>query len=388
MDTTQVEPTTPTTTSTTTVLDPERQRTAREYARTQRAFFFVQLGISVLLVAVLLFSGWSAALRDWAEGLSGGVQWLTVALYGIVLGGVFFLISLPLDYYTGYVLPRRYGLLTQSLRGWVLDTVKSLGIGVVMGLAGLELLYWLLGTFPEWWWVIMAAILWLFTVAMAQLAPVLLLPLFYKFRPLDDPELVRRLTALAEQAGTQVRGVYVMDMSSRTTAANAMLAGLGRTRRIILSDTLLANYTHDEIETVLAHELAHHVHNDLLLSLAAEAVLIPMGMWVASVLLVWGVAAFGFRGVDDVAAFPLFLAAMGIFGLLTMPAANFMSRQRERAADRYALRTTHNRAAFRSVMLKLAGQNLSDADPPGGVRFLFYSHPPISERVAMAEREA
>jgi STE24 endopeptidase len=205
--------------------------------------------------------------------------------------------------------------------------------------------------------------------------------LFYKFRPLEDAELVRRLTALAEQAGARVRGVYVMDMSRRTTAANAMLAGLGRTRRIILGDTLLKDYTHDEIETVLAHELAHHVNNDLLKGLAAEAAIMLAGMWVASVALAWGVTAFGFEGIADVAALPLFGLAMVLFGLLTMPAGNFMSRQMERAADRYAIRTTGKTAAFRSVMVKLAGQNLSEAEPPAWVRFLFYSHPPISERI-------
>jgi STE24 endopeptidase len=285
------------------------------------------------------------------------------------------------------MLPRRYGLLTQSVGSWALDIIKSLVLTGVIGLVGLEVLYFLLDVWPQWWWVAMAVLMWLFVVATTWLAPLLLMPLFYKFRPLEDPELVSRLTRLAESAGARVQGVYVMDMSSRTTAANAMLAGMGRTRRIILGDTLLANYSYDEIETVLAHELAHHVHNDLQVGLAAEAVIITAGMWVASVLLAWGVEVFGFRGISDIAALPLFVAAMGIFGLVSMPLANYISRSRERAADLYALRSTGNARAFRSVMLKLAGQNLSDANPPAWVRFLFYSHPPISERVKMAESE-
>jgi STE24 endopeptidase len=222
-------------------------------------------------------------------------------------------------------------------------------------------------------------------VALAQLAPVLLMPIFYKFRPLDDEELTQRLTRLAEKAGARVRGVYVMDMSSRTTAANAMLTGLGRTRRIILGDTLLKGYTHDEIETVLAHELAHHVHNDLLKGLAAEAAVITAGMWVASRVVEWGVSFFGLRRIDDVAGLPLFGLAMVVFGLISMPAANFLSRQMERAADLYALRTTGKSQAFRSVMLKLAGQNLSEVNPPAWVRVLFHSHPPVSERIRVAE---
>jgi STE24 endopeptidase len=314
-------------------LDIGRQETAREYARIQRRLSFIELGIIALLLGVLLVSGLSEGIRDWAEGF-GGPRFIAVALYGLVVGAGFVLVTLPLDFYSGYLLPKRYGLVTQSVGGWGLDTVKSLAITGVIGILGLEVLYWLLDVWPEWWWVAMAALLWLFMVAMTWLAPVVLMPLFYKFRPLDDRVLVERLTRLAERAGARVDGVYVMDMSNRTTAANAMLVGLGRTRRIILGDTLLANYTHDEIEAVLAHELAHHAHNDLLLGLAAEAVIITAGMWLSSVLLAWGVEFFGFRGVGDVAALPLFVAAMGIFGLVTMPLVNFMSRSRERAADR------------------------------------------------------
>jgi STE24 endopeptidase len=255
----------------------------------------------------------------------------------------------------------------------------------VFGLGAMEVLYWLLRTLPDWWWVVMAGMAWLFMVAMTQLAPVLLMPLFYKFRPLEDAELVARLTRLAESAGAKVRGVYVMDMSSRTTAANAMLTGLGATRRIILGDTLLSNYTYDEIETVLAHELAHHVHNDLPKGLAAEAGILLASMGAAALLLNWGVPAFGFRGIDDVAALPLFIVALAVVGIVAMPVGNFLTRQMERAADRYAIRATGKPRAFRSVMLKLAGQNLAEAEPPAWVRLLFQSHPTIAERVASAE---
>src|SRR5687768_8969636 len=266
--------------NTQTELDPQREALAVEYAGVRRRLFFIELGITVGLAFLLLAAGWSVGVRVWAEGIWND-PWAVVALYGIALGTGYTLLSVPLDFYSSYLLPHKYGLSTQSLGGWALDNVKSLVLAAGFGLGGIELLYWLLRTFPEWWWVIMAALAWVFMVVLAQLAPVLLMPLFYKFRPLEDEELVGRLTRLAEGAGAKVRGVYVMDMSSRTTAANAMLTGLGRTRRIILGDTLLEGYTHDEIETVLAHELAHHVHNDLLKGLAAEAVVITAGMWVA-----------------------------------------------------------------------------------------------------------
>jgi STE24 endopeptidase len=278
--------------------DPERQRLARRYAGEKRRLFFANLAVLLVGLVGLLALGWSEALRDWAEGLTSN-EWLLVGLYGATLGVAYVAVSLPFDIYSGYALPRRYGLLTQSAAGWTLDWAKELALSAFFGLAGLELLYWLLRTFPEWWWVAMAVLTWLFLVVMAQLAPVLLLPLFFRIRPLDDPDLTARLTALAERAGAHVRGVYVMDMSSRTTAANAMLTGLGRTRRIILGDTLIQNYTPDEIETVLAHELAHHVHNDLPRGLALQAALMLGGMWVASLALGWGVNTLGYRGVSD-----------------------------------------------------------------------------------------
>lgn len=365
-------------------LDPQRQRTAREYAGIKRRLFFIELGATALLLAGALFLGWSAAVRQWAESVSGN-PWLIVALYIIVLGAGYTIVSLPLGFYTSYTLPHRYGISTQTLGGWALDNVKELALSALFGLVGVEVLYWLLRAAPHLWWIIVAALAWLFMVAMAQLAPVLLMPLFYKFHPLDDPELAQRLTRLAEQAGAQVRGVYVMNMSSRTTTANAMLTGLGRTRRIILGDTLLSGYTYDEIETILAHELAHHVHNDLPKGLVAEAVILPASMWAASLLLNWGVPVFGFRGIADVATLPLFAVAMAGVGLVAMPFGNLMTRRMERAADNYALRTTGKAAAFRSVMLKLAGQNLAEAEPPVWVRVLFHSHPSIAERVRMAD---
>ncbi len=365
-------------------LDPERQRLARRYAAVRRRLFFVELGLGVAGIFLLLMSGWSEALRGWAEGISTDPR-AVVALYCVVLGIVYLIISLPLDFYSGYILPHRYGLSTQSLRGWVLDVLKSLGLSGVLGLVAVEGLYGLMRAYPAWWWVLMAISVWLFAVLMTQLAPVVLMPIFYRFRPLNDPELVQRLMALAGRAGAKVRGVYVMDLSSRTVAANAMLVGLGPTRRIILGDTLLHNYTPDEIETILAHELAHHVHGDLPRGLIFEAVVMLAGMWVASLVLSFGVKLFGFRGIADVAALPLFALAMMVFGLIVMPAGNFLTRQMERAADRYAVAVTGKAQAFRSAMIKLAGQNLAEADPPAWVRFLFHSHPPISERIRMTE---
>jgi STE24 endopeptidase len=253
-----------------------------------------------------------------------------------------------------------------------------------LGLVLLEVMYALLRLSPVWWWLWAALVMLLFTVVLSNLAPVLIFPLFYKFTPLDDEELAARLTRLAEGAGASVRGVYRFDMSSKTVQANAAVTGLGNTRRIILGDTLLDHFTHDEIETVLAHEMGHHVHRDMGKGILVQSALTLGGLWLAGLALRWGVTALGFDGIADVAAMPWLALALGAFGLITTPLSNTYSRWRERLADRYALETTGKPYAFATAMTRLANQNLADADPERWVEVLLHSHPAISRRVTMA----
>lgn len=365
-------------------LDPERQKKAKEYARVRRRLMLVDLGLGAVYALVWLLSGASAWLRDLILGLTQN-QLLLVALYAVVFGGIYALLDAPLSYYRGFVLPHRYGLSTQTFRAWLWDQVKGAAIGGVLGLILIEVMYALLRVSPDWWWLWTALVMLLFTVVLSNLAPVLIFPLFYKFTPLDDEELVERLTHLAERAGARVRGVYRFDMSSKTVAANAAVVGLGNTRRIILGDTLLDNFTADEIETVLAHELGHHVHGDMGRGILIQSALTLGGLWLASLALRWGVTAFSFESVADVAAMPWLALVLGAFGLITTPLSNAYSRWRERLADRYALETTQDPQGFATAMTRLADQNLADADPERWVEVLLHSHPAISRRVAMAE---
>lgn len=193
---------------------------------------------------------------------------------------------------------------------------------------------------------------------------------------------------LAERADARVRGVFKFDMSRRTKAANAAVIGLGNTRRIILGDTLLQEFTPDEIETVLAHELGHHVHRDIPLGIAVESVVTLGGLWLASLGLRWSVAVFGFAGPADVAALPVLALVMGAYALVTMPLGNAFSRWRERRADEYALQSTDKAAAYAAALTRLANQNLSEAEPEPWVEFLLYSHPALGKRIAMAQKAA
>jgi STE24 endopeptidase len=366
-----------------TTLDPERQAKAKEYARIKRRLMLVDLALGGVVALVWLLSGASLWIRHVITGWTGQPL-IVVAVYAAVFGAIYAALDAPLSYYSGFVLPHRYALSTQSLGAWLWDQVKGAALGGVLGLLLLEVMYALLRVSPYWWWLWTGLVMLLLTVVLSNLAPVLIMPLFYKFTPLEDEDLVGRLVRLAEQAGAHVRGVYRFDMSSKTVQANAAVTGLGNTRRIILGDTLLDNFSNDEVETVLAHELGHHVHNDVGKGILVQTALTLGGLWLASLALRWGVGAFGLRGVADIAGLPWLLLVVGAFGLVTMPLSNAYSRWREALADRYALETTHKPQAFATAMTRLADQNLSEADPERWVEVLLYSHPAISRRVAMA----
>ena len=225
------------------ILDPQRQKQAKEYAKIRRRFMLLDLVLGTVLLLVWLLPGWSALLRDWIFSWTQN-QWAAVITFGAVFGVVFSVLDLPLTFYTGYILPHRYGQSNQTLGGWWGDLIKSILLSAVIGGFLLEIVYLVLRTAPDTWWLWTAGFLLLFNVLLANLAPVLLFPIFYKFSPLADEHanLQERLIKLAERAGTNVEGVFKFDMSRRTKAANAGLTGLGNTRRIILGDTLLEEF--------------------------------------------------------------------------------------------------------------------------------------------------
>jgi Zn-dependent protease with chaperone function len=368
-------------------LDVERQKQAKAYARIRRRLLVVDVALGGLYALAWLVLGWAAWLKAALQGsIAGNSEWLMVAGFGAVFGGVYYVLDLPLSYYSGYVLPHRFGLATQNLASWVADQVKGALVGGALGGVMLEVIYAVLRAAPDTWWLWAGGILLLFNVILANLAPVLIMPIFWKFTPLGDEhaELAERLMRLAERANTRVRGVFRFDMSRRTKAANAALTGLGNTRRIILGDTLLAEFTPDEIETVLAHELGHHVNRDIPVGMAVSSVMTLGGLYLAFLGLRWGAAVFGFAGPADIAALPVLALVMGAYGLLTMPLGNAYSRWRERRADEYALRATGKGAAYASALTRLANQNLAEADPEGWVEFLLYSHPAMGRRIEMA----
>jgi STE24 endopeptidase len=372
-----------------TELDSERQIQAKQYARINRRLMVLDLIISGVYMLAWLVFGWSEALKIWLLRFTTN-DWLLLLLYVVVIGGIMFLINFPLSYYQGYTLPHRFDLSTEKISGWITDQVKGILLGGAIGIFVLEIIYAILRAYPALWWLWAAGILLVFNVILAYLAPILLMPIFNKFVPLGDEhaELAERLLLLAKRSGTYVRGVFKFDMSKRTKQANAGLTGLGNTKRIIIGDTLLNEFTRDEIETVMAHELGHQVNKDIPLGIIFGSITTLIGLFLASLGLNWGVRVLGFDGTADIAAFPLFLIVLGLYGLVTMPVENGFSRWRERRADEYALSLTHNGPAYASALKRLANQNLSDAEPDAWVEWLLYSHPALGKRIAMAEHEA
>lgn len=366
-------------------LDPEKQKQAKEYARIRRRLWLVDTVFSAVYALLWLFLGWATSLRDWLSSFTDN-QWLLVALFVAVFGGIYALINLPLSYYSGFVLPHRFDQSNQTFKDWVTDQLKGLAIGAPLSLLLLELLYLALRVTGDLWWLWAAGGMLFFTVLLSNLAPILIAPIFNKYVPLGDEhkELADRLLELARRANTKVRGVFKFDMSRRTKAANAALTGIGNTRRIVLGDTLIDEFSTDEIETVLAHELGHHVHRDIPFLIAFSTVSTTLSLYLASLALDWAIGYFGFTGPADVAAFPALGLILGAYGLVTMPLDNAVSRWRENMADDYALQSTGKREAFASAFTRLANQNLGEVDPEKWVVWLFYSHPPLGERIAKA----
>lgn len=354
------------------------------YHRLRRRSALLSAGLGALLLLVLLGAGWSAALRTTAADLAGGSFLGTVCLYVLALSLLHDLIQLPLAFYEGVTLERRYELSTESTARWWKDHLKGWGIGTAFALLAAIAVFALIRWSPDSWWLWAAVVFSLVVVALAQLAPVLLLPLFYDVKPLNREALAARLAALAGRAGTPILGTFEWRLSDRTRKANAALAGLGRTRRILLSDTLLADYSDDEIEVILAHELAHHVHHDIWRAIVFETLLIAFGFYLADAVLTAWSGSFGTTGKSDVATLPLMLLVMGGLSLLLMPLRNALSRSHERRADRYALTMTRNLDAFVTAMKRLAAQNLAEEEPSPLVEALFHSHPSISARISAA----
>jgi len=360
----------------------------RRYNKIKRWLGISDAVIGFAVLVVILVTGWAAELRDWAYIGARQNYFLAVFLYVLMFSVLLKIISAPLDYY-GFRLEHQYHLSNQKWRSWLWDEAKGWLVGLVLGAVFVEIIYALIRSYPGRWWIVAWAVFIGLTLLLARLAPVVLFPLFYKFKPLENGVLRDRLTRLSERAGTRVRGVYEWNLSEKSKKANAALMGMGATRRIILADTLLAGYSDDEIEAVLAHELGHHVHKHIIKAIITQVVITFFGFWLTNQVLHLVLGRNWFPSLEprlyDFANLPLILIVATTLGLLLMPAMNAISRKHEREADRYAWENIAAIEPFVSSMQKLADQNMAERTPNKFVEWLFHSHPSIGRRVAAAE---
>jgi STE24 endopeptidase len=308
----------------------------------------------------------------------------------ITIGDV--LASLPLSFYSGYILEHRYQLSNQTKRGWLVEQGKGLLLAIPFATLIANVMLEIIERWPKRWWMITTALALPFTVLLSQLAPVLIAPLFNRYEPLKNKQLAERLKTLAANSGINVANVMQMDMSKQTKKANAFFAGMGRTRRIVLADTLLEQFTDDEIEVIVAHEIAHQAHRDLWRFVALGTVFTAALSFAVDRIAGRIISRFGLRigiaRMSDVTVLPLLSWLLSFIGLVFAPLQNGYSRVIERRADQYALELTDDAPAFASAMRRLGDLNLSDPNPSTFVKYALYGHPPIAERIAHAERYA
>lgn len=337
-----------------------------------------------LLAGAIAF-GWTVRLATWAEGQ--GSSWpLQVALYGGSLWLALTLLTFPFAWIRGFQIEHRFGLSTQTFGDWFKDHLKEEAVGLALGALVLEGLALLLRSSPGHWWF-WAALLWIaWSVLLTRVAPQWLIPLFYRQRPVEDAALKQRLQELLRRCATPVHGIFEINLSRTTRKANACLCGMGASKRVLISDTLLSHYPPEEIEVVLAHEVGHHRKRHIASLILASSITTGLACWAVDRLLRMNLSALGLRGLQDLAALPAIGLGLSAARLLLAPLLNGLSRRLEAEADRFALEQTARPAAFVSAMRRLAEQNLAEVEPPRWVEWYFYDHPSIARRIAMAQR--
>lgn len=359
--------------------DPLKSQ-AKPYNRTKLTIGLIQTFLFFGFTIFILVSG----LSVWVEQTSLSLishPYGALLLFALLFGLAEAVLSFPLKWYSGYILEHKYNLSNQSFLQWMWENVKGWGVSIPIAVPILLALFYFLRAFGSNWWIPLGIVLFLFSVIMARLAPVLIFPLFYKFKPVDEGELREKILGLCRRVGMEVRGVFVFDMSKNTKKANAAFTGIGKSKRIILGDNLAANFTDDEIEVVFAHELGHFKMKHIWIMMLVGTISIFAGLYAAAQMYEFSLGWFGFTSIDTIAALPLLGIWLGLYSLITSPLGNILSRKFEYAADRYAIDLTKKGDSLVSSLRKLSNINLADTNPHPLVEFLFHSHPSIEKRI-------
>jgi STE24 endopeptidase len=337
--------------------------------------------VGFILVLLFISLGYSSKLENYLSGYFSNTYWLFLSFVFItgLAGSILFA---PINFYKDFYLEHKYNLSNQTFFKWIWENLKGLIVSLIIGTPILLFFFYSINNFGSLWWLPFAIGLFIVSVILGRIAPVLILPLFYKVTPLEDEDLKTRIETLAKDAGIKVQNVFKFNMSKNTKKANAAFTGIGKSKRILLGDTLLENYTKDEIETVIAHELGHykkkHIIKNILIGTASSFLTLFLLAYLYEHSLSW----FEFQAINNVAAVPLLSLWGMIIGLIQTPLSNILSRKFEFEADEYAVSSTGKTDAFVSTLEKLTEQNLADKDPHPFVEWIFYSHPSVKNRIA------
>lgn len=366
------------------LLDKDKQQQARRYEKENRLLGLANMILSLVILLVFFFSGLSAELAGcWP---SHSLVW-TFLVYMTVFQTGMFLLGLPLSYYSGYVHEHKWGFSNHTFTSWMWEKVKSFLLGLVLILLVMGVLFWILAVYPQWWWLIAGLAMAMFSVIFVTLFPIVVLPLFNKYTPIENEELTSALEKILSRGGLQSSGFFKEDMSRQTKKENAFLAGLGKTRRVVLGDNLMDNMTVPEIESVIAHEVGHYKYRHIWKNIAVGSLQQLVVFYLVHLAMQSMFPEFLDSTRVNLTLFPLLLILIGGIGsLLFGPLSNAFSRSLESQADRYALANIPQKEAFQTAMAGLANRNLANAYPEWWVKFLYYSHPPIGERLQAAEK--
>ena len=353
---------------------------SKKYNNTKLAIGIGKTVISFILLYLFISLGFSNWLQSYIQTFTEK-PYLVFMIFVFVLGIFSSILFMPVNFYTGFYLEHKYKLSNQTFYKYIIENLKSMLVGLVIGVPILLLFFFVLNQFGDLWWLVFASAMFLISVVLSQIFPIIILPIFYKILPLNDEDLKTRISNLAKGAGIKVQNVFAFDMSKNTKKANAAFTGLGKTKRIILGDTLLNNYSKDEIETVIAHELGHYKHKHILKNILFGTVTSFLTFFIISILYKNSLSWFDFENITQISALPLLSLWAMIIGLIQSPIGNILSRKYEYEADRYAIESTLKPESFISTLNKLTDQNLGDREPHPFVEWFFYSHPSIRNRV-------
>lgn len=355
---------------------------AKSYSHQKYTLAIVDIFYSITLILIFLGSGFSLWLERVLKDFNLP-SYLLIAAFLLISSVIFYIFNFALNFYNSFSLEHKFNLTKQKLGAWCIDQLKSGVLSYIISLILILSFYWVLSKFNQWWLVI--SIFWIiFSVVLAKLTPILIIPIFFKYKKLDDQILRQRILNLASKMKVKLMDVFEIDLSKKTLKANAAFCGMGKSKRVLLADTLKDKYSHDEIEVILAHEFAHYQLKHIIKLVFLNS-FVTLGLfYLIFKTSSYTLGIFKLNSLTQLASLPLVFLYFMFFGIIMQPLEAFISRRFEREADSLALKVTGTKVAFISLMEKLAAQNLADRSPHPLIKFFFFDHPPIDERIKIA----